>query len=180
MAVLWVRLKGGEVPWGVAVLDAQEAVELVGDRARPLRVATADGRRVEGAVVLRHDAGGAGGVGWVLIRGRGREVRVNGMVERLGVRALRHQDQIEVGDQRMYFSTESLASVGPFPGAGRPVFCPRCKQEIEAGVPAVQCPSCGLWHHETPELNCWTYAPHCSTCSQGTEVGGEYRWVPED
>ncbi len=157
MAVLWVRLEGGEVPWGAAKLGAGERVVLTGQQEQPCRLMLEGEGLGAGAGLLSSD-----GQEWVLVCRGGREVRVNGMPVVLGMRVLQDRDEVVVRGQQYYFSRERLPVVEVFPGVGRAVFCPRCKQEIRAGVLAVRCPACGLWHHETSELNCWPYAPRCS------------------
>jgi len=179
MAVLWVRQEDAEVPWGVVALDAHEGLVLTGDPTQPVR-RPRNAEPGEGQVgLLRH--GAAGREEWVLVAGAGRRARVNGVPVCLGMRVLAHKDEIALEGQRAFFSTERVAKVEPFPGAERKVFCPRCKLEIKTGTPAVQCPNpeCRLWHHETAELNCWTYTPQCSSCPQETRLGGDYRWIPE-
>ena len=179
MAVLWVRRQDAAVPWGVVTLGTHHGLVLTGDATQPVR-RPRDGEAGDGQVrLLRH--GAAGHEEWVLVAGGGRWARVNGFPLCLGMRVLGHKDAVAVDGHRVFFSTERVAKVEPFPGADRPVFCPRCKLEIEKGTPAVRCPNpeCGLWHHETAEFNCWTYAPQCSTCSQETGLGGDYRWMPE-
>ena len=179
MAVLWVRQEDAEAPWGIVALGDHDGLVLTGEATQPVR-RPQDGEPGNGQVsLLRH--GTAGSEEWVLVAGGTRSARVNGVPVCLGMRALGHKDEIAIDCQRAFFSTERMARVEPFPGAERPVFCPRCKLEIEKGTPAVRCPNpeCGLWHHESTELNCWTYTPQCSTCSQETELGGDYRWIPE-
>ena len=107
-------------------------------------------------------------------------VRVNGAPLDVGIRVLRDRDELRVDGCRVYFSTESLAELVPFPGADRPVFCARCKLEISAGTPAVRCPACTVWHHQTDRLPCFTYRETCSTCPQPSALDAGYRWSPEE
>jgi hypothetical protein len=107
-------------------------------------------------------------------------VHVNGVALDVGIRVLRDRDELRVGDARAYYSSESLPVVVAFPGAERPVFCPRCQQEIPPQSAAVRCPACGVWHHQTDELPCWTYAEHCALCDQPTALDGGFRWSPEE
>ena len=118
---------------------------------------------------------------WVLIAGVGAEVSVNGMPLATGIRVLSDRDEIRVSSaDSYYFSTESLASVEAFPASEHTLFCPRCKQEIDKGAAAVKCPACGVWHHQTEELNCWTYSDACALCAHPTEMNGCFRWTPEE
>jgi hypothetical protein len=121
---------------------------------------------------------------WVLIAGAGPDVRVNGDAMLLGVRVLTDRDEISVaGVGELFFSTESLARVeeftGDLTGATPAIYCPRCRQTIDEGVSAVKCPQCGVWYHETEDLNCWTYAETCALCPQPTDLDAGFRWTPE-
>ena len=117
----------------------------------------------------------------VLVAGPDSGARVNGNPLPLGIRALRDRDEIFLTrcGARLYYTDECLASVVQFAGADRPVFCPRCKTEIAHDSPAVQCPRCRLWHHQSAELPCWTYAETCTACDQRTALDGGYSWTPE-
>jgi hypothetical protein len=129
------------------------------------------------ASVLR--VSGGDGEYWLLAGSE--SVRVNGLPLLAGIRVLRDRDEIRVdGDPPVYFSTEKLARVECFPGAARPTFCARCKVEIEVGSAAVQCPNCGVWCHETEELNCWSYpeARTCPLCDHRNSLDATYRWTP--
>lgn len=123
---------------------------------------------------------------WILLIEPSAPVWVNGQAVTLGVRILRDRDEIRMGRLQpttLFFSTERMAAVEPFPGADRPIHCPRCKTELAVGVPAVRCPNpqCGLWHHQAPESNlpCWTYDTRCASCDQQTALDAGYRWTPE-
>jgi hypothetical protein len=107
-------------------------------------------------------------------------LHVNGVALDVGIRVLRDRDEVRVGDARAYFSAEALPVVVAFPGAERPVFCPRCQQEIAPQSAAVRCPSCGVWHHQADELPCWTYDAKCALCDQPTALDGGLRWSPEE
>jgi len=132
------------------------------------------------------------GESWLFLLPPDTRAYVNGQRLSLGMRVLRDLDEIllpmtstaeaEAAEpQRLFFSTERLAMVQPFPGAEKPVFCSRCKDLIQVGQLAVRCPSgrCGLWHHETAEQPCWTYAEKCSNCDQATALDAGYRWTPD-
>jgi hypothetical protein len=117
---------------------------------------------------------------WVLLAGVKADVRINGIRLSLGIRCLRDRDEIRVGGTDLYyFSTESLAVAEPFPGSPPNTFCPRCRQAIAPGDAAVKCPACGVWHHKSEDLPCWTYSETCALCSQVTAMDAGYRWTPE-
>ncbi len=111
----------------------------------------------------------SGGCG-LLVEGR---VAVNG-VPALPLRVLQDRDEIRVDGESMYFSIDGPADVVPFSGASS-VRCGRCQGEMQEGVPAVQCPRCRSWHHQTPVLPCWSYGPQCSGCDRPTSGAA---WQP--
>jgi hypothetical protein len=130
--------------------------------------------------ILLMPIGGADG-SWVLIASASTDVSVNGLPLVTGIRVLADQDEIRVSSLESYFySTESLARVQAFHASEQTLFCPRCKQEITEGECAVRCPGCRVWHHETEDLNCWTYSEGCALCAHPTEISGTFRWTPED
>lgn len=176
MAHLWVRDVSEWV--GVAMPLDGEAFSLTADPLWPVRHGK-DGSEGS-AVILRRQ--GPDGEAWVLMTPMETSVRVNRDRILLGIRVLTDRDEIWVtGMGRMFFSTERLACVEPFPGAaGQPIFCPRCKQEIGRGCPAVRCPQCRVWHHQSEDLPCWTYSERCALCDQPTELEAGYRWTPEE
>ena len=170
MAHLWVETEPGE--WGIRELVGQ--AEALDGNAGP---GPGDRQHVAHHAGLR---AGPDGKTWVLLAPPGNgAVRVNGMPLALGMRVLRERDEIVVNGRRRYFSGERHAVVVPFPGSDRPVTCPRCRQEVLAGTPAVACPQCDAWHHQSEELPCWTYSPTCALGDQPTELGTGYRWTPE-
>ncbi len=127
-------------------------------------------------------AGHPGRTEWHLLAGEASGIRVNGFEMAGGIRTLMDHDEIRVpGAGTVFFSTERLAAVEPFPPteSGQAVSCPRCRQIIPAGEAAVQCPSCGIWHHGTEALPCWSYAPGCAMCGHPTPMDTGYRWTPE-
>ncbi len=107
-------------------------------------------------------------------------VRLNGMPVLLGLAVLEDRDEIRIAGRTAWFSAETLPTVASFPESATRGYCPRCKQPLEAGTPAVKCPACGLWHHASDDLPCWTYAPTCSACVQPTALDAGFRWTPED
>jgi hypothetical protein len=117
---------------------------------------------------------------WTLLAGRGVALRVNGQPLILGIRALRDRDEISIAGQRCFFSTEELARVVTCPGLAQPAWCPRCKQQVEPRSPAVACPHCRAWHHESEKFPCWSYEPTCALCQlQPTALDAGYSWTPE-
>ncbi len=123
-------------------------------------------------------AGGA--ATWTLLAGREIPIRINGQPLLLGIRVLRDRDELSVAGSRWFLSTEELASVVPFPGLDQPAFCPRCRQKLEMGDLAVQCPHCRAWHHQSEKFPCWSYAPACALCQlQSSALDAGYSWTPE-
>lgn len=121
------------------------------------------------------------GAAWMLFVATAARVRVNGSTVAVGAVVVSDRDEIRLpSGTPLYFSTETLAVVAPFPESGPRGFCPRCKQPIEPGRPAVRCPGCGLYHHASDDLACWTYGPQCAGCPHVTALDAGYRWTPED
>ena len=161
------------------------------------QVTTCEGGRLELAAVVRAQAGqgclaparatlllaGASAQErWVLLGDE--SIRVNGVPLASGIRVLEHRDEIHVGENPpVYFSTERPAVIEAFPGAERPIRCPRCRLEIRPGDLAVRCGRCGIWHHENEEYPCWTYpeAETCAACQvQPTTLDDRLSWFPEE
>jgi hypothetical protein len=110
----------------------------------------------------------------------GTPLMVNGLPLRAGLRTLQDRDELRVpGLGPLYFSTERIARIEPLPTEPDALSCPRCRDRIAAGSPAVRCPGCGLWHHQTEDRPCWTYAETCALCPQPTAADAGYRWTPE-
>lgn len=144
-----------------------------GWRPHPL----ADGVTALGPAILRR--ADAEPDGWVLLVAPGAPVTVNGRPVLAGVAVLRHLDEIQLpGSAPIYFLAESRAAVESF-AAPVAAPCARCQQPIEPGQPNVQCPRCGLRHHQTEGLPCWTYADHCAGCDHATALGVGFAWTPE-
>jgi Zn finger protein HypA/HybF involved in hydrogenase expression len=173
MAHLWLSV---EDQAAVFPLDG-EAFSLTHPPRRIL--APPDKDALLGAALLK--VGDPNGALWVIVAGSDQTVHVNEYPLLLGIRALEDRDRIWVsGVGSFYFSTESLAAVECFSGAGQKFFCPRCKLEIEEGQTAVKCPQCSRWHHQTDEMKCWTYTRHCALCPQPTSLDAGYLWMPEE
>ncbi len=118
---------------------------------------------------------------WALLCPPHSDVRVNGEFVPLGLTILSDRDELRMPAQSVrFFSTETLARVEAFPEDARG-FCPRCKLALTPGSAAVRCPgSCGLWHHMSDEMPCWTYAPTCAGCEHNTAMDAGFKWTPED
>jgi hypothetical protein len=175
MAHLWVQDTPG---WAIVPLEADASTVVPGGDP-PVRLRGSDeGTISEAVTILRRR--GSSGEAWLLMAGRGTHARVNGTPLFAGVRHLRDRDEIRVQGERLFFSAETLAHVVPFPGTDEQGVCPRCQQPIAEGDPAVCCPHCQVWHHQTDELPCWTYAPECAGhCGQPTDLEAGFQWVPD-
>jgi hypothetical protein len=169
MAHLWFEAAPGD--WAVTPLPAR-SVDL---RALQRRSARPDDEP-RPSVWLFHE-GTPGQQRWHLVAiGR---VFVNGVPVLGGLRVLSDRDEIRVaGVETWFFSTEELARVEPMPVAGKPIVCPRCRQRIDTDILAVKCPACSLWHHQSDDLPCWTYAPTCALCPQPTQLDSGFQWTP--
>jgi hypothetical protein len=174
LAHLWIWTTDG---WAAWLLSGEPAVLLPGPDGR-VQPSCAPATRSSDAT-LRCVAGEP--ARWALLAPPRSGVSVNGRPVPTGLRLLRDRDEIRLrGCDPIYFSSETLARIASFPGLGRPVYCPRCKDVIEAQSPAVRCPACSLWHHQRPDRACWTYAPTCACCDQPTPLDAGYRWLPEE
>ena len=120
---------------------------------------------------------------WFLFVPAATRVTVNGQEPFLGAQVLADRDEIRLSSgRRLYFSTERLAQVVPFPGADHEVICARCRTPITKGTLAVACPACGAWCHQTQELPCWSYpgSTHCPLCDHPNALDAGFRWSPND
>ena len=176
MAHLWTFSESG----GWTPLSLGSASFAIVD-GQPVRVSDlAAGATEPPPLAIRH-VGEGDNICWILVTRPEASVSVNGVAVALGITALADRDEIRaVGDSVLFFSTETLARVEPLPASVAGGFCPRCKQHIAADEPAVRCPACGLWHHESAAMPCWTYGPHCAACSQETTLDAGFRWTPEE
>jgi hypothetical protein len=175
MAHLWTR---ASTLWEPVKLDADAfdlacaTAPVVSDQPRPQRVST--------CIRLRR-VGAGQDARWVMVAGPTDRVLMNGAPAVLGLSVLMDRDEIRLPDGRQFFfSSEMLVSIEPFPATGIRGFCPRCKQVIAPGSPAVRCPACGLWHHASDDLPCWTYGLHCAACPQDTALDAGFQWTPEE
>ena len=132
-------------------------------------------------VVLRRTGDGPD-ASWSLLSPPAVSALVNGAPSPLGLVVLADRDEIRVpGSKPVFFSTESLAAIVSFPADVRRGFCPRCQQPIEPGTPAVKCPGCGLWYHQSAALlPCWTYGDRCAACARPTSLDAGFSWTPEE
>jgi hypothetical protein len=174
MAHLWIR---DELGWGAQRLP-DAGFDLAAtpgarsrDRGRPAPA---------GEVARLVRANPEGRAAWTMIASSGADVRVNSRTVPAGLRVLADRDEIRVGNDVLYFSTERLAAIEAFPVAGRVVFCGRCRQQIDPGSPAVCCPSCGIWYNQSPDLPCWTYSDKCTFCGHPTALDAGFAWTPEE
>ena len=102
-------------------------------------------------------------------------VMVNG-VRALPFRILLDRDQIGLGAERLYFSTETPIAPLTFPQQDKEVFCGRCKGKLIRGQQFVICP-CGTAHHDTEALPCWGGFDCCSNPHCRRPVAG-FAWQP--
>ena len=176
MAHIWMK-DAGE-PWVAVQLMGTACSITSGKSLRGYRRrANVTGARP--SLVVFQDA--AGHEAWALLSSAGTDVRVNGAAMRLGLHVLQDRDAVQVqGRGAMFYSTERLAAVEPFPSTQEVAFCPRCKTAIGAKSPGIKCPGCGTWHHQSEDLPCWTYAERCALCDRATDLDAGYRWTPEE
>src|SRR5271169_6705353 len=152
MAHLWMQDVDGQ--WGALALTGA-SLDLSVAPPRPIAEAAAPA-----ALLLKCGSGAQ--ESWALAAGAGAAVRVNGALLVTGLGVLSDRDEIRVnGSPPLFFSTETLAAVQPFPGSDRPVFCGRCRRQIKQGDPAVRCPACSIWHEQSAQYPCWTYHDKC-------------------
>jgi hypothetical protein len=115
---------------------------------------------------------------WVLLASSA--IAVNGIPLLTGMRVLRNRDELRAADVHVFFATERLARVEPFPGTDQAIYCARCKDIIAPQSDAVRCPACHVWHHQSQDMPCWTYSATCALCDQPTDLDAAYRWTPEE
>ena len=122
----------------------------------------------------------------VFLIGPPASVLLNGEPLHLGIQALADRDVIQLpGQPPLFFSTEWLPRVEPYPAELAPVRCPRCAQLIAPGDAAVRCGQCGAWYHQIKDdpkrpLTCWTYGETCLHDKQRTALDGEFHWTPRE
>lgn len=179
MPHLWVRDESAAGDWLVTPLD-DGAFALPASGAPPrVHRQLAEAARGTAALLLRSRL--PDGETWLVMGLAPSGVLLNGEPLRTGIRVLADRDELHVdGVGRVFFSSERLARIEAFPGAERTVRCPRCKQIVEPGSAAVRCPQCAAWYHQSDDLPCWTYAPHCALCPQPTALETGYQWTPAE
>jgi len=119
---------------------------------------------------------------WLLVVPPGARIWVNGHKPPLGAHALADHDEIRFVDgRRLYFSTERLPEIRPFPGGGKEGCCGRCRNPLEQGVLVVCCPQCATFCHQMEKLPCWRYkdTTSCPVCDQSNDPDAGFRWTPE-
>jgi hypothetical protein len=157
-----------EPEWVLRALDGEAEV----------RLGEASVTRGDGGALLVHSQSDSDET-WLVMSAEPARVAINGNPLHAGLRALADRDEIRIhGLGRWFFSSEQLARVAPLPAADSPIFCPRCKQAIVPGSPAVRCPSCGRWYHQSDEYPCWSYSEQC-LCGQPTSFETDFRWTPD-
>ena len=175
MPHFWISNAEGE--WAIQLLAEESCLAVAGHDVRLTRPA---GEPHPSEIRIMPPDATSMSPSWTLLGGREASLRVNGQPLALGIRVLRDRDEISIAGQRCFFSTEELARVAAFPGLAQIVFCPRCKQKVEPGEPAVACPHCRAWHHQSDKFPCWTYATTCALCQlQSTALDAGYSWKPE-
>lgn len=174
MAHLWLTCRGDDV-WDILPLETGSRYRLTGSSAHPVARASA-GASGGCAVLMSHK--GPRGAEWVLLSSQGAyAARVNGTLH--GVKMLADRDEVRVNRTRLFFSSEALAQVEPFPGAdGHAGKCPRCNAGFDVGQLSVRCPKCGVWSHQFDGRNCWTYAAGCASCGHPTALDAGFAWTP--
>lgn len=184
MAALWMTTSDGA--WAPAEL---RSAALLAEGDLGLIDKVVDRAHGDQAVIMPHGVNLRDAT-WLLMAPLAARLRINELPFNTGIRVLANRDAICLpGGSPMFFSTESLARIEPFPANVNdnaqdldPVYCARCKLAIGDGDSAVCCPQCGIWHHEqvAEERACWTYADTCALCDQSTDLTtADYRWSPE-
>lgn len=165
-----------------ATLESAESFELVIDPSRPIRIRRNGGGSGAAAHIMRFSDRNDK-TAWVLFSSGG-VVRVNGLSIPGGIHLLEHRDEVVVGaENRFVFSTETVAEVRPFRGdnvEGEEVKCGRCTLKLEEGQDSTRCPGCNSVFHEMEGKNCFTYSRECPNCRHSTELGGGFKWMPDD
>ncbi|MDH4066120.1 MAG: PHD finger domain-containing protein [Acidobacteriota bacterium] len=179
--------------WMTSSADDWQAIGLVADTYAldsdgPKCVDTVVDAPADDTSVLLRRIASTGENTWALLAGPLARPLVNGLPVPLGLVVLADRDEIRWSASTdsaipppgpLFFSTERLAAVGPYPLEARRGSCPRCKQPLTPGDAAVRCPGCGLWHHATEALPCWTYGEQCAACPQSTSLEAGFQWTPE-
>jgi hypothetical protein len=178
MAHLWIM--DAEKLWSIAPLEHDlYSIGIGCDGCAELAI----GKKDDLALIARHRTG-PGKTSWILMVAPEQRICANGVPLLAGIRVLQDRDHIQLFDRGVavgfYYSSELIPRVDAFPGMDQTVFCPRCKRVIEPGAPAVKCPGCSVWHHQSEEYPCWTYTEVCAMCPQPTDLEAGFEFNPED
>jgi len=126
------------------------------------------------------------GRSWLLMRSRGRDVRVNGLPAPR-IAALRVGDQVQAGGEyALHVSVYTRPYVGPRLDEHADKTCAYCRTEFEPGSTVYVCPHCRTALHcqgdEKPEgdrLTCARLVSECPKCHMPVVMKEEYAYVPE-
>ena len=164
--------------WTVASLDG-DAYALSSDAEPALRPRLVSNGEAASEPVIERASDLSGEETWVVFHSPGSALRINGTALATGIRVLSHRDELRLTGVagRAFFSLEGLARVDPFAGI-EGSRCPRCQQPIESGCEAVRCAQCHVFHHQSADFPCWTYAPTCALDDQPTDLEAGFRWSP--
>jgi hypothetical protein len=173
MPHFWMQTSARAGVKGDADGDVWELFPLDGEVAVPLPPNGAD------ALLLR--SRGDEGECWLLLAVTPGAVALNGVPLRSGIKVLVDQDEIRFPDaQRMFFSTERLATVQLCTSDDPNLRCPRCKLVIPLHSETVLCPTCGVLCHQSERLPCWTYESTCPCCQRPSHLNRTYSWTPAE
>jgi len=179
MAHFWFHVNSVHHCWSIVQLfETVKGYSLGGDPLAPVCIVNGSGAT---AYVSAHNTSQQQ-TRWVLYSAVSSHVYVNGVHLNLGIYILRDKDELIVDNcGPLLFASYVPACIVEFPGMDNPVTCPRCKVLITKGYPSVKCPTCGIWHHQSKEKPCFTYAETCAYCKkQKTSLDIDYDWTPED
>jgi hypothetical protein len=179
VAFLWVFTEADGAPnWAVVPLKGSKQFELNRGDALPVKPLPKKSENLRSTVLQQYQSERQ--EGWALLAPTCTPIVVNGLQVLAGIKVLQDRDEIRfVGrNRRIFYSTERLVRIEEFAGSENTIYCPRCKQEIEKGSGVVRCPQCDVVHHQTEDLNCWTYSNRCTLCDQQTALDAGYRWTP--
>jgi len=180
LANLWLQIKkDGKAFWAIAPLRGAELFKLRANAGAPISAQSRGSETFKGPIIHRWQDQAQ--ETWVLMTPQDVPVIVNGNQVLGGIKVLENRDEIRFGGTnfRFYYSAEQLARIDRFEGGERTMTCPRCSQEILEGNAVVECPLCGVLHHQSEQYPCWTYAEHCALCNQSTALDMGYQWTPE-
>jgi len=175
---LWIN--EGEAVWVDHPLDADFVTLAPGS---PVRLVVGGVPSFGSGPMLARGRDARGSEGWIILDESASRTRINGAPMPVGARVLADRDAIALGDGcTVFFSSERLAQVVPFPDEDDRTCCIRCKLPLEPGTPAVRCPApgCGFWHHQYDDTLCWTYTESCAGCGHPTAFEAGFQWSPSE